>query len=116
MENSLGSAPRHCPRTQLPSLGPQRGWESLTWPGCDAFHGLRVEIAPGIVGLVGREVADPLCVPARPPWELPAVPEPLGKELCGKQASPSLAVPGRLKEEPPWLGKMQLRQLRIILL
>lgn len=53
MENSLGSAPRHCPRMQLLSLRPQRGWESLTWPGCDAFHGLGVEITAGIVGLLG---------------------------------------------------------------
>lgn len=119
MENSLGSAPRHCPRMQLLSLRPQRGWESLTWPGCDAFHGLGVEITAGIVGLLGQEVADPALCPSQVTLgaaTLYAVPEPLGKEPCGKQACPGHAVQGRLEEEPSWLGKMQLQQLRIILL
>lgn len=50
------------PRTR-PCAGPRQGWESFAWPRCDAFHRLGLQILPGLVGMVGEEVEDPLHVP-----------------------------------------------------
>lgn len=50
------------PRTGL-CTGPPGGWASFTWPRCDAFCRLCLQIPPGLICVVGEEVEDLLCVP-----------------------------------------------------